>query len=123
MRHSLLFVVLSSESLSIIAITLSSNFRDHSQASRCFTADVCLRQSVNQLYNNQKWPNLFFFPLLVDHCSRRNNGGGRILISEMSAGSGDEDDVPALSAETFSALQEFYKEQVAKGRVETFEDI
>ena len=45
------------------------------------------------------------------------------MISEMSAGSGDEDDVPALSAETFSALQEFYKEQVAKGRVETFEDI
>ena len=66
MKHSLLFVVLSSESLSIIAITLSSNFRNHSQASRCFTADVCLRQSVNQLYNNQKWPNLFFFPLL-DH--------------------------------------------------------
>jgi len=24
------------------------------QASRCLTADVCLRQSVNQLYNIQK---------------------------------------------------------------------
>ena len=33
------------------------------QASRCCTAHVCLRQSVNQLYNNQKRPNLFFF-----HC-------------------------------------------------------
>ena len=36
------------------------------QASCCFTADVCLCQSVNQLYNNQKWPILLFFPLLED---------------------------------------------------------
>ena len=34
------------------------------QASRCCTADVWLNQSQNQLYNNQKWPNLFCFPLL-----------------------------------------------------------
>ena len=35
------------------------------QASRCCTAYVCLRQSVNKLYNNKKkWPNLVFFPLL-----------------------------------------------------------
>ena len=34
------------------------------QARRCCTTDVCLHQSVNQLYNNKKWPNLFFFPLL-----------------------------------------------------------
>ena len=34
------------------------------QASRCCTTDVCLCQSVNQLHNNQKRPNLFFFPLL-----------------------------------------------------------
>ena len=30
----------------------------------------------------------------------------------MAAGDEGEDDVPALSAETFSALQDFYKEQV-----------
>ena len=34
------------------------------QVSRCCTADVCLCQSVNQLYNNQTLPNLLFFPLL-----------------------------------------------------------
>jgi len=34
------------------------------QTSRC-TADVFLGQSVNKLYNNKKWPNLFFFPLLA----------------------------------------------------------
>ena len=37
------------------------------QASCSCTADVCLRQSVNQLYNKsttKKWSNLFFFTLL-----------------------------------------------------------
>ena len=37
------------------------------QASRCCTGDVCMRQSVNQLYNDQKSPNVFFFPLLGDN--------------------------------------------------------
>ena len=32
-------------------------------ASRCCTADVCLCQSVNQVYNN-KMANMFFFLLL-----------------------------------------------------------
>ena len=41
------------------------------QASHCCTADVCLCQSVNQLYkNNKKWPNLFFFPLLVNQTTK-----------------------------------------------------
>jgi len=31
------------------------------QASRYCTADVCLRQSVNQLYNNQKMAKFFLF--------------------------------------------------------------
>ena len=44
------------------------------------------------------------------------NGGGRIKISEMAAGGESEDDVPALSAETFTALQEFYREQVHFGK-------
>ena len=43
-----------------------SNMWKKEQASRCCTADVCLCQSVNQLYNNKKWPNLFFFPLLSE---------------------------------------------------------
>ena len=46
-------------------IDVSSGMRRYKQrASRCCTADVCLCQSVNQLYNNQKYPNLFSFPLL-----------------------------------------------------------
>ena len=35
------------------------------QESRCCTADVCLHESVNQLYNNQKMAKLVLFPLLV----------------------------------------------------------
>ena len=37
------------------------------QASWCCTDD----QYVNQLYNNQKWPNLFFFPLLAAELAMR----------------------------------------------------
>ena len=37
------------------------------QASRCCTADVCLHQSVNQLYNNQKMAKLVLFSAA---CSR-----------------------------------------------------
>ena len=35
------------------------------QGSRCCTADVCLRQSVNQLYNNQRMTKVVRFPLLA----------------------------------------------------------
>ena len=37
------------------------------QVTRCCTADVCLGQSVNQLYKTEIRPNLFFFPLLAHH--------------------------------------------------------
>ena len=45
----------------------NTNLRDMAKhwkiepASHCCTADVCLRQSVNQLYNNQKITKLVLF--------------------------------------------------------------
>ena len=36
------------------------------QSSCCCTADVCLRQSVNQLYNNQKMDKLVLFSTACD---------------------------------------------------------
>ena len=42
------------------------------QASRCPTADVCLRQSLNQLYNNQKMAKLVLFsPYLVGNLNKK----------------------------------------------------
>ena len=57
------------------------------QTNRCCTTDVCLRQSVNKLYNNQKW----HFQFLVNHRNRifwfRPNTNLRWLeITEYSAG-------------------------------------
>ena len=49
------------------------------QASGCCTADVCLCPPVNQLYNSQKRPNLFFFPLLGEdreNCNAPQRRGG-----------------------------------------------
>jgi len=45
-------------------IQYHSQAMEKEQARRCCTPDVCLRKSVNQLYNNQKMAMLF--PLL-DH--------------------------------------------------------
>ena len=43
------------------------------QASCCCTADVCLHQCVNQLYNNQKMAKLVLFPLIgKKHQSKSN---------------------------------------------------
>ena len=41
--------------------TLTSSSGKKEQASHCCTADVCLCQSVNQLYNNPKMAKLVLF--------------------------------------------------------------
>ena len=64
------------------------------QGSRCCTADVCLRQSVNQLYNNQRMTKVVLFStacLLA--CHQRNTVirisplTNLIFVSSLKAGS------------------------------------
>ena len=51
--------------LSYTNLHLHEQAVEKEQESRCCIADVCLHESVNQLYNNQKMAKRVLFPLLV----------------------------------------------------------
>ena len=71
----------------------------------CCTANVCLRQSVNQLHDNQKMTNIVLFPLLarliILHFQLTSKGYAMNLGSNGMSGS----ELPYLTRHTNSDLE------------------